>query len=457
MADNQTQQPYRSDQSSARAPASASNSANDPLAELARLIGQTDPFSEFGRDDPRHAAPSPAAEPAAHWPVPAAEQMPPPQPRQPYADPSYGADADLVHRESEAPEYPAAQAGGYEASAFPESQMQQNGEHEDFYEDALPPRRRMGIVAIAAVFALAVIGTAGALGYRAVFGTSGSSKPPPVIKADTAPSKIVPANANKAPNKLIYDRVADHAQDEKLVSREERPIEMKPPAIAPVQGSAPPAAQPPVLGSGVLSSEPKKIHTITIHPSPAAVADNQPVIARPPRTEAVALAKPASPQIASNDPVEFSQGKTQAPRAQETRAVPVHRTMAPAASHAPLSLSPNTSDANAAVPPVRTPTRTTSVAAAAPMASTSAAPSGNYAVQVSSQRSEAEAQASFRSLQAKYPEQLGGRQAMIHRVNLGAKGTYYRAMVGPFASANEASAMCSSLKAAGGQCLVQRN
>jgi hypothetical protein len=130
------------------------------------------------------------------------------------------------------------------------------------------------------VFALAVIGTAGALGYRAVFGTSGSSKLPPVIKADTAPSKIVPANANKAPNKLIYDRVADHAQDEKLVSREERPIEMKPPAMVPVQGSAPPAAQPPALGSGILSSEPKKIHTITIHPTPAAMADNQRVSAQ---------------------------------------------------------------------------------------------------------------------------------------------------------------------------------
>jgi cell division protein FtsN len=131
--------------------------------------------------------------------------------------------------------------------------------------------------------------------------------------------------------------------------------------------------------------------------------------------------------------------------------------VAPVPSYAPLSLSPNSTNANAAVPPVRAPTRAASVAAPAPIASTSAAPSGNYAVQVSSQRSEAEAQASFRGLQAKYPDQLGGRQAIIHRVDLGTKGTYYRAMVGPFASANEASAMCSSLKAAGGQCLVQRN
>ena len=78
-------------------------------------------------------------------------------------------------------------------------------------------------------------------------------------------------------------------------------------------------------------------------------------------------------------------------------------------------------------------------------------------MQVTSQRSEADAQAAFRSLQAKYPNQLGGRQALIHKVELGDKGTYYRAMVGPFASANEAGELCSGLKAAGGQCLVQKN
>jgi cell division protein FtsN len=45
----------------------------------------------------------------------------------------------------------------------------------------------------------------------------------------------------------------------------------------------------------------------------------------------------------------------------------------------------------------------------------------------------------------------------VHKVELGAKGTYYRAMVGPFASQAEASQLCSSLKSAGGNCLVQRN
>ena len=40
--------------------------------------------------------------------------------------------------------------------------------------------------------------------------------------------------------------------------------------------------------------------------------------------------------------------------------------------------------------------------------------------------------------------------------DLGERGTYYRAQI-PFASQNEASEFCSSLKAAGGQCVVAKN
>jgi cell division septation protein DedD len=78
-------------------------------------------------------------------------------------------------------------------------------------------------------------------------------------------------------------------------------------------------------------------------------------------------------------------------------------------------------------------------------------------VQLSSQKTEADAQASYRVLQSKYPALLGNRQAIIRRVDLGEKGVFYRAQVGPFASADEASDFCGSLKAAGGQCLVQKN
>jgi cell division septation protein DedD len=82
---------------------------------------------------------------------------------------------------------------------------------------------------------------------------------------------------------------------------------------------------------------------------------------------------------------------------------------------------------------------------------------GAYAVQVISQRSAAEARASFRALRAKFPNQLGGREPIVRRTDLGAKGIYYRAMVGPFASMEKAAGMCRTLKVAGCNCLVQRN
>jgi hypothetical protein len=65
--------------------------------------------------------------------------------------------------------------------------------------------------------------------------------------------------------------------------------------------------------------------------------------------------------------------------------------------------------------------------------------------------------APFQALRAKFPNQLGGREPIVRRTDLGAKGIYYRAMVGPFASMEKAAGMCRTLKAAGGNCLVQRN
>ncbi len=70
-------------------------------------------------------------------------------------------------------------------------------------------------------------------------------------------------------------------------------------------------------------------------------------------------------------------------------------------------------------------------------------------MQVTSQRSEAEAQSAYRALQAKFPGQLGGHPPVIRRADLGDKGTFYRALV-PFSTGADALALCTSLKAAGG-------
>jgi len=436
MADDQIQRPSRTDEASARG--ASATSGSDPLAELARLIGQTDPFGEYGRENARRAAAPQAPTPAPNF-VPsqyqAAPTAPAETPLRPYAAAApYATALDLYQTEEEAP---GSAEQGYEADAYDEHQPP--GEQEDLYDDLPPPRRRLGILAMAAVFALAVIGTAGAFGYRALFGSSGSSQPPPVIKADTAPSKIVPATTVKTPNKLIYDRVADRGQDEKLVSREEPPVELKdqqaPPPLAPAQDNAQPVAASPAapLGTGVISNEPKKIRTIAIRPDQLGVGDSQPAAtplaalpqAPPPATQAATPPAPAPAQRAASNPPAAQQPANSLPR--QTAATPA---------------PPPTAAA-------RTPTHTASVAPAPT--------NGSYAVQVSSQRNEADAQAAYHSLQAKYPNQLGGHQVLIRKVDLGQKGTFYRALVGPFATAGEANELCSGLKAAGGQCLIQKN
>ena len=77
-------------------------------------------------------------------------------------------------------------------------------------------------------------------------------------------------------------------------------------------------------------------------------------------------------------------------------------------------------------------------------------------VQVSSQKSEAEAQAAFRAMQAAYPNVLASRHAVIRRADLGSKGIYYRAQIGPV-SVQQADRLCNDLKAVGGQCFLQYN
>jgi cell division septation protein DedD len=99
------------------------------------------------------------------------------------------------------------------------------------------------------------------------------------------------------------------------------------------------------------------------------------------------------------------------------------------------------------------------MAAVAPTQDADAAPTADsgYLVQVSSQKSEADAQASFRSLKAKYADAMGSYSApVIKKVDIPGKGVMYRAMIGPFDTSEAANQFCSTLKTAGGQCLVPR-
>src|SRR6266702_8610153 len=357
-------------------------------------------------------------------------------------------------------------AEGYDDGTGPAPQINPfDPRHIDHAEDddrhASRLRRRGGILTVAAVLGLAAVGTAAAFGYRAWTAGSSSGGQPPLIKADTAPTKIVPAQTGDSPqNKQIYDRIGEKIQssNDRMVSREEQPIELRdlprqPGTRAPLPlpgtpgnvtiGAQPPAyAVPPApAGGNPGPNEPKKVHTITIRPDqmsgPPAPIQPESLPARSvPTTSIGPPPASASPPARSPAPAP-SQSKPAKP-----------------ARGSPLALNPS------AEGPDSGPRSGTAPAQPAPYrtaALPSGAEAGNYVVQISSQRSESEAQASFRALQTKYPSVLGTRQPLIRRADLGNKGVYYRAQVGPFASADDANQLCSNLKAAGGQCIVQRN
>jgi hypothetical protein len=480
MADDTYSRGYRGD-AYPRLGKKQYDQSTDPLAELARLIGQDDPFATQGRtpaqpqyDGRRRAAAEPYhdAPPSTYG---RADDSPYPEPysdsetwdeREPqvgdalddrhaerpaYRDAPFAHDrpyqdayADDPHDDLDAAGYDRAYAeegDGYGHAAYASDGYGQNygsagSDDGELDEPAPRPSRRSRFATIAAMLALVFVGTVGAFAYRTVF--SGPSGPPPIIRSDGAPNKIVPTaqHADNVSGKQIYDRLSDRAQNERMVPREEQPVNIPEPstpapplvqaagsAAAPMSGGvSPQSAWPaPAASQGApAGGEPRKIRTVTIKPDQGGGEQAVPPPATQPR---VAAAQPAS-----------------------TGSVP---TQSSSAANAPLALTPQPSSTS---PPVRT----SAVAPAASIPAAAAAGANGYFVQLSAQRSEEEAQASFRAIQAKYASILGGRQPLIRRKEVSGKGVFFGAQVGPL-SREEAVQMCESLKSAGGACLIQRN
>lgn len=487
--------------------------ADDPLAELARLIGQTDPYSSFGRQqtaqpdayehssyddgqpdphddmayDPHHGEPplpswmrprDPAPQPAHEddgYPAATPDNTynrhsgyrlgyevsrfdAPQEPGTSYAEGSpYG---EGGHRQ-DAHRQAAYAQGAYGQSAYGQEgyDQPQYSQDQDRYDQVLygeqprqrqssapyaaydqgydedgydqhyageeQPKRRGGMITVAAVLLLAVIGTAGAYAYRSIAGSPRSGEPP-IIKADAGPNKVVPEKQTS--EKQIYDRVGDKS-GERMVSREEQPVDVDarsggprvvfPPLTQnpspPSGASVSPAVRPtgPGVANGTIGGEaPRRVRTVSIRPDQADVTSQT-------------NAAPPAPAPVHSTPARVPAAQT-------------------ATSNAPLALAPQ------AAPEPRSRVASLAAPSGTPTAS------GSY-VQISSQRSEADAMTSYRVLQGKYPGILGSRQATVRRADLGSKGVYYRALVGPFASTDEATQFCVNLQSAGGKCIVQRN
>jgi len=96
-------------------------------------------------------------------------------------------------------------------------------------------------------------------------------------------------------------------------------------------------------------------------------------------------------------------------------------------------------------------------AAAKPAVQTAArTPSGAYVVQVAALRVRDGARSAWARLQRAHPGLLGDKQLTVKKVDLGARGIFYRVRAGFFADRAGASALCRALKARQQDCLVAK-
>ena len=74
-------------------------------------------------------------------------------------------------------------------------------------------------------------------------------------------------------------------------------------------------------------------------------------------------------------------------------------------------------------------------------------------VQLSSQPSASDAQASVKSMTAKYGSLFGGNTLVVQQVDLGQKGVRWRVRL-PADSLSTAASICAQIKAQGGDCFA---
>ena len=442
---------------------------SEPLAELAQLIGQTDlfgtpakppvPLQSRANVRPQYAlaeeeASAPAGPPS--WRLRARGEAPPLQEYEeseqpsPAAPPAAASERNHHEPQQDTAEQPADPSryddplDGSIQSVEPENAGDPAYSDDPYpyqrgYEQEPAPRTRSGwVVTVAAVMILAVVGTGAAFAYRTYVGSPRSGEPP-IIRADNSATKVVPARSDGGASK-IPDRMPSGGGGERLVLREEAPVDVNsrsgasrvefpplnqnrtPPPVGHVSPTGPALAT--AANRTMPNSEPRKIKTLPVKGDAAENGGIPAGAAAPAKPDPYARSASALTALAQRNP-----------------------SAADAGANTPLT--PQSAPASDAAPPIRL--AATNAVRTAPSAG------GDYLVQVSSQKNEADVQASYRSLQNKFPAALGSRSPVIKRADLGDKGVHYRTMVGPFGSAEEAAQFCGNLKSAGGQCVIQKN
>jgi len=419
---------------------------NDPLAELARIVGQDDPFQAILANDgssrprqqgssiddlfavrdtvPQAAREVPVRAPQGGHAAPSFDLGGYPQSHVRAPEPAYGGqpaqhDQDAYGNEAYAQDYYADQAGHY---------ADQDYDQQQDYAPVEKRRSRKGVVAIAAVVGAVVLGGGGA--YLASGSSAVTGGEPPLVKANVEPTKVQPQNPGGVEipnqNKQIYER-ANQNTATKVVNREEQPVDLQQAvrmnggAVADATGGTiSTSTVKPQQTASLNLGEPKKVRTVTIRPDGTVAGSEQPA-AQPAAPAAMTLPPEAQPRAAASTPV----------------AAPA----TPAPSPKPAAATP-------------APTQVASVQPVAPAAAAETTPSGGFAVQLGLANSESGAQTAFASFQRKYPD-LEGMPSIIRKAEVNGN-TIYRVRVGPL-SKEEASSLCSKLQGQGGQCFVAKN
>ncbi|MBS7540357.1 SPOR domain-containing protein [Ancylobacter lacus] len=413
---------------------------NDPRAERAH-----DPRSErlpLSRAEPAAPIrervaipPAPPAAPAARQPV-----APPPQPPRPAAEEAHPVAYD-EDRSAEAEDMYEEDEGAYEYEAEYEAADE---------EQRARKRRRLAVVTVLVL--LATAGVSGFYFYRHMGGGSAShvassDGQPPVIRADDQPNKMTPEKqaGGADSQKIIYDRVGGDAAGgtERVVPREEQPVDVSqaaqprnvtsgyptpsapaPTGAMPAEGTAP--------GTAAGATEPKRVRTLTV------------------RADGSVVESPSAAPAPAGGPMPDSPAATPAP----TDAAPIAYS-SPTPVEAPAANVPLPPTRTAATPPANL-AQAPAAGAAANGAAAGLSTASGFFVQIAAGRSQAEAQAAWKTAQGKYPTVLGSYASSVRRVDLGDRGIFFRAQVGPFASRDQAANLCQNLRNQGGDCMVQK-
>ncbi|MFK7902244.1 MAG: SPOR domain-containing protein [Nitratireductor sp.] len=253
----------------------------------------------------------------------------------------------------------------------------------------------------------------------------------PVVPADNSPVKVKPSDPggkkiDNTSNKVYENVNVDNkitTNQETLITAKQEPIDVEAKSALRLSPNAKEEASNNLGGVS-----PKRVKTLTIKPDGSIVRASDP-------EKVIATTKPAPIKT-----VPVKTIKPTAPKASVAQNTPT-RITAPAK---PVQVAQ----------PVQTATQPTQIAAL-PAATTAPVVKSAYYVQVSSQRSQQAAQASFDNLKKRFSSVLGGKQASIQSGQVANKGTFYRAKV-PAATKAEANTLCTRLKRAGGSCFVTR-